>query len=1314
MSPHILEQLSLSLIPSFLSTLNLKTRLPWSLPKTADLTFPDFCLVFRGNMENTEQTKPGPGMKIDKYPDLPITLKRRQIIKAIKNHKVVIISGETGSGKTTQIPKFCIEAGRGRKKMIGCTQPRRIAAINVAKRIAEELNQPLGRSVGYKIRFDDKTRARTMIKIMTDGILLAETQKDRSLAAYDTIIVDEAHERSLNIDFTLGILRTLIKRRKDLRLIITSATIDTQKFSQAFDNAPVIEVSGRTYPVETIYMPVSKENEDTKAAEDQDYVEAAARAVDFIMSKPGPGDILIFMPTEQDISDTIELIRGRQYSRTIVLPLFARLSAKDQSRIFSKYQGRKIIVSTNVAETSLTIPGIKYVVDTGLARIPRYSPRTGTTALPVSAVSRSSANQRAGRCGRVENGICIRLFDEKEFAGRPFFTAPEILRANLAEVILRMISLRLGDISKFAFVDPPAPKSIKDGFDTLTELGAIKKAKKGKHHVLTKTGRIMAQLPIDPRLSRILIQADRNGCLNEAAIIVSGLAIPDPRQRPAEKLQAAAQKHALFRTPDSDFITLLNIWNAFKDSGKKSRSSLKKFCRDHFLSFRRMREWTDIHRQISRILKEHGINCEKKTLLAGDALYEALHKALLAGYISRIAHRKQGSIFTAAKGQQAMIFPGSGLFKTAGNWIVAAEFVKTSRLFARTAASIKPEWIEETAPELCSRTYFDPHWEKGKGSVVALEQVSIFGLVIVGERKVLYGRINKEESFEIFIRHALVRGEIFQKFEFMEHNMKLIDQVETLEHKTRKKDILASEDDLCSFYRERLPEPFYDIRSFARFIKQQKNQDFLKMTLEDLQRSRVNDTRLAMFPDSLSTSQGRFTLEYKFCPGSECDGVTLKVPAGSAALVPGHAVEKLVPGLFEEKIAALIKALPKKYRIKLVPVSEKAKIIAHQMPDDNRPLFSMLSSFIKDRFGFVIPATAWSDKNLPDHLKMRISITDHRGREIRAARDRSVLKDFRSDSEQTRNMAFEAAKKRFERSPVKTWDFSDLEESIVIAQDNGWQLRAFIGLKIEDSSSGKEKILSLRLFRDEDTAINSHCRGIGRLFQLSYPEHFKALEKDIAASHEIRQISPMFGGSAKFRRAIYRLILRQFFEKNIRTGKEFEDHGRNQIPRLYSDGQKILDMVIRTGKQYHSCMDLITKLCFRHQNRKKTYEMLTGLLKELKNLIPENFADLYTPERIQDICRFAECIQARAQKTVENPMKQEKKNLKFLHYTKALNLQIEQLTPDTSREKSEKIQQFFWMIEEYKISLFVPKIKTRIKVSEKKLDQFLIELTTML
>ncbi|RLB87846.1 MAG: ATP-dependent RNA helicase HrpA, partial [Deltaproteobacteria bacterium] len=712
-----------------------------------------------------------PSLNFD--PNLPITAKKGEIIEAVKKNSVIIISGETGSGKTTQIPKFCIEAGRGVRGMIGCTQPRRIAAINVAKRIAFELNEHIGQSVGYKIRFDDKTPDNAYIKLMTDGILLAETQQDRFLNQYDTLIVDEAHERSLNIDFTLGILRKLVRQRKDLKLIITSATIDTKKFSEAFDNAPVIEVSGRMYPVETLYMPpVSDENDKTANGEDQGYVEAAAEAANRLLARSRTGDILIFMPTEQDIGETLELIRGQNHAGVMALPLFARLSAKEQSKIFSTGAGRKIIVATNVAETSLTIPGIKYVVDTGFARIPSYSPRTRTTALPVCPISQSSANQRQGRCGRVENGVCIRLYDEEDFNGRPFFTSPEILRSNLAEVILRMIFLNLGDVATFPFIDPPAFKSIKDGFDTLQELGAIQKKTKpkkikpgkpndNKQYSLTQIGRVMAKIPVDPKLSRILIQAQKMGCLKEATIIVTALAIADVRQRPADKIQAADQKHSLFKDPTSDFITLLNIWNAYKAAEKslKSRSKLKKFCADHYLSFKRLHEWQDIHRQISRMLKEHGIkgdasiggaalevsiledtigtkDLKSKEFNLGGPLYIALHKSLLSGYLGGIAHKKEKNIFTAAKGQQAMIFPGSGLFSKAGDWIVAAEFVKTSQLFARGVANIDPAWLEEVGKELCTHAYFEPHWEKKRGEVMASEQVSLFGLIIVANRKI--------------------------------------------------------------------------------------------------------------------------------------------------------------------------------------------------------------------------------------------------------------------------------------------------------------------------------------------------------------------------------------------------------------------------------------------------------------------------------------------------------------------------------------------------------------------------------------------------
>ncbi|WP_457553678.1 ATP-dependent RNA helicase HrpA [Desulfobacula sp.] len=1270
-------------------------------------------------------------------PELPITRKKKAIIDAIKKNKVVIISGETGSGKTTQIPKFCLEAGQGMNAVIGCTQPRRIAAITVAKRIAEELGESLGQSVGYKIRFDDKTHAQTCIKIMTDGILLAETQTDRFLNAYDTIIVDEAHERSLNIDFTLGILRRLVKKRKNLKLIITSATIDTKKFSKAFDNAPIIEVSGRMYPVETIYMPFLNKEEEDRTIEDQGYVEAAADAVNLLCSKSRSGDILVFMPTEQDIGETLELIRAKQHPRVIVLPLFARLSAKDQSKIFSRQIGRKIIVATNVAETSLTIPGIKYVVDTGLARIPSYSPRTRTTALPVSPISQSSANQRLGRCGRVENGVCIRLFDENDFMARPFFTSPEILRSNLAEVILRMISLHLGDVASFPFIDAPMSKSIKDGFDTLIELSAIKEEKslngqkKKKTYTLTRIGQIMARLPIDPKLSRILIEADKNGCLKEAVVITTALSISDPRQRPADQTQAADQKHALFKDPGSDFVTLLNIWDAVKTAEKKlrSRSRLKKYCQDHFLSFKRLREWNEIHGQIIRILKEHGIRGGKtipvqagthgmkaKEFEFGGPLYIALHKAILSGYLANIAHKKEKNIFLAAKGQQAMIFPGSGLFNTAKNWIVAAEFVKTSQLFARTIATIDPEWLEQIGKNLCVHTYSDPHWEKKPGQVVAKEQVSLFGLIIINDRSVGYGKINPEESGELFIRHALVQEEIHHKFDFMIHNRLLIEILETLEHKTRKKDILASEDDIFFFYQSRLPTHFYDIRTFARFIKDQKNQDFLKMTMEDLQKSAIDEHELSLFPDILTMDQGKFRLEYKFSPGSKKDGITINVPADSAVLVSKSSVDRLVPGLFEEKISALIKMLPKQFRIKLLPISETAAIIATQMPKGNKPLFSMLSAFIQKQFGIVIPASIWSDKELPNHLKMRISIRDEKGKEIKGLRDTSILKEFSAVSASRGNKAFELAKKKYEKINIKEWDFNDLEEFIIITREAEFIQKGFFGLKIETEPDLKKNDsgLSLRLFKSKQAALDHHCQGIKKLFQICYPDDFKALKKDINTSSGIKQMALFFNGQTQFQTALFNLITTTMFAKNIRTKKEFETHAQKELKQFFDTGQQFIKTILELGKEYQSCFELIQKLSFQNQKKKKIFDKLTILFKDLKNLVPENFPDLYTYEKIKQFHRYIACIRIRSQKAVDNPLKEEKTALLLSGYTKHLDSLLASLSNNSSHEKSQQVEEFFWLLEEYKISLFAQELKTTIKVSAKKLDKFLVRLSTMI
>ncbi|MEA1969198.1 MAG: ATP-dependent RNA helicase HrpA, partial [Thermodesulfobacteriota bacterium] len=1294
-------------------------------------------------------------------PELPIFLKKDEIVNALKKNRVVIISGETGSGKTTQIPKFCIEAGRGVAGKIGCTQPRRIAAITVAARIAEELGEETGRSVGYKIRFDDRSAADSFIRIMTDGILLAETQKDPYLNEYDTIIVDEAHERSLNIDFTLGILRNLVKKRDDLKLIITSATIDTEKFSLAFDMAPVIEVSGRTFPVEVRYSVEEEEeekeregdnsNDSQSLGDDQGYVEAAADALDMICRESRSGDILIFMPTEQDIEETMELIRGRGRHGLNIMPLFARLSAREQARVFSRGPGRKVIVATNVAETSLTIPGIKYVIDSGLARIPNYSPRTRTTALPVKAISQSSADQRKGRCGRVANGICIRLYSEEDYGSRPFFTSPEILRSNLAEVILRMISLKLGDVSSFPFIDAPLTKSIKDGFDTLLELNAIKekygtgkgkKSKNKKKYILTKKGRIMAGIPVDPKLSRILIEANLRGCLNEALVIASALSIADPRQRPHDKARQADQKHAQFRDVTSDFVTLLNIWKACSKAEKslKSRGRIRKFCKDNFLSFKRIREWKDIHRQIGSVLKEHGISSKPGMTLTrtapaahivsaahtaaqttqgstqtapgstqttqgprakeyeiGGELYIELHKSILCGYLANIAHKKEKHIFNAAKGQKALIFPGSGLFKNPGAWIVAAEYVKTTQLFARCAANIDPAWLEELGKDLCTYTWSDPHWEKKRGEVVAKEQVSLFGLVIVPSRSVSYGRINKNEACEIFIRDALVQGEVVRNFPFMDHNQALIDQLTRIEDKTRKRDILVTEEDIFLFYQKRIEHDFSDLRSFAKYLKDKKDDSFLKMTLGDIQKNAPDEDELANFPDYLDMGGVKLNLEYDFKPGHEKDGVTVKVPAVSAGLVAKESVERLIPGLFKEKVEALIKNLSKEHRKKLLPVSHKADIISKEMRDRGRPLFSEMSFFVKQRFNIDIPASAWSDSKIEDHLKMRISIRDNRDNEIAFSRKSSLLKDF---SHKTFNGdAFEDAKKRLEKENIKTWDFGDIQEPVKIKENNDLSYDLaydiFYGLLKDENGGG----LSLRLFRSKESSLKAHKTGVAALYEISFERDFSALKKDLKSSKELKQYASLFGPRGEFLKSLLNCMLKDIFAKNIRTKREFYDYADKTMPLLYKKGASFIQAVVILCDEYQKTLTELKNISLKNRNRIYLLTLLEQLEKDMISLVPGNFPDIYNPARIGKISTYVQGIRIRAERAAVESLKDEKKSELVAKYRRKLENMLKELNENSSWEKSETIEEFFWMIEEYKISLFAQELKTSIKIS---------------
>jgi len=1257
------------------------------------------------------------------YPeDLPILSRKDEIVASIMNHQVVVIAGETGSGKTTQIPKFCLEAGRGIDGLIGVTQPRRIAAVTVAARIAEEMGEPLGQSVGYKIRFDEQVGGDTYVKIMTDGILLAETQGDRWLNAYDTLIVDEAHERSLNIDFVLGILKNLMDRRGDLKLVITSATIDTEKFSRAFDDAPVIEVSGRMYPVEVRYVPPEAAADDG----DQTHVDAAAAAVRKLQAEsPYGGDVLVFMPTEQDIRETCELLEGSRFTGVNILPLYGRLSAGEQSRVFKRLPGRKIVVATNVAETSITIPGIKYVVDTGLARISQYLPRSRTTALPVVPISKSSADQRMGRCGRTANGVCIRLYTEEDYANRPRFTPPEILRSNLAEVILRMIALRLGDIDRFPFIDRPADKNIRDGFNLLDELGAIERkpaAKGNKPSVrLTERGAMMARLPVDPRLSRMLLAAAEAGCLAEITVLAAALSIQDPRERPTGKETQADQAHAPFKDPSSDFITLLNIWNTYHAAKKEQGSigRMRTYCKKNFLSFRRMREWRDIHYQLAVILEEHGVRnqrqdpaplpAKKRTTppsgseqAAGGGtpftpFYTAVHMAILSGFLSNIATRKERFIYKAAREREVMIFPGSGVFKTSGAWVVAAEMVETSRLFARTVANIDVGWLETVGGELCKYAYTNPRWEKNRGEVVADAQVSLFGLVIVARRPVSYGRIDPHEASRIFIRSALVEGDIRQPFPFIAHNQALIGEVRGMEDRVRRRDILVSEEDLAAFYTEKLGGGIYDVRTLRHFLKGRKSDAFLRMRPEDLRRYHPDPAELGRYPDQVPLGNTVVPLGYVFDPGKQEDGVTVRIPSSVAPSVPPESVEWLVPGLLEEKITHLIKGLPKEYRKQLVPINAAVRTIVDGIPKNGGALLTVLADFIYRRYGVSIPAPAWNEADLPEHLRMRIAILGPAGEEIRSGRSPEVLR--KSAVDPMNRDQFEAARREWERTGITRWDFRDLPDALTLTGTGGEKWIAYPGLEAGEDG------LSLHLYRDQAKACAGHLEGMVRLFTFCLAKEMKPLRRQVSLPAEAAAAARYFGGVKTVENRIYESVLDDLFRRDIRTREAFEKALADIAPVMQKTAVRKRDTAALILSAYHECRTTVFHLENISRSNTGMIRFLSGLRDALANLVPENFLALYDGERLIHLDRYIQAITIRARRAVENFERDQARAAELRHQTDRLADLLKSLAAGASDEKRAAVEAYFWMIEEYKVSLFAQELKTPIRVSPKRLAE---------
>ncbi len=1235
--------------------------------------------------------------------NLPITAKKTDIVGAIRKHPVVIISGDTGSGKSTQIPKMCLAAGRGIDGKIACTQPRRIAATTIAARIADELGETIGNSVGYKIRFKDRTSKLGYIKVLTDGMLLAETQQDPRLTQYDTIIVDEAHERSLNIDFLLGILKKLLKKRKDLKLIITSATIDTEKFSRGFDDAPVIQVSGRRYPVSVQYRPVDPELQEKG---DMTYVDATVKATEDIFRSSAFGDILVFMPTERDILETCERLAERNLKSVTVLPLFARLPGPQQAKAFAPANGRKVIVSTNVAETSLTIPGIKYVVDTGLARISRYLPRTRSTSLPISPISRSSADQREGRCGRLEKGACIRLYSEEDYESRQEFTDPEILRSNLAEVILRMISLKLGRIAAFPFLDKPNPRSIKDGFDLLVELGAVIR-KKGEP-ILTRRGRMMSKMPIDPKISRMILEAESKGCVYDVAVIASALSIQDPRERPLEKAAQADQAHAQFKDSGSDFITLLNIWNHYHRSWQtlRTQNKMRKFCKAHFLSFVRMREWHHIHEQISNILKSQGIRNENKQNQKNiKDRYATIHQSVLSGYLSNIALKKEKNIYLAARGREAMLFPGSTLFNKSPDWIVAVEMVKTSRLFARTAAKIDPEWLETLGGSLCKSTYANPHWEKNAGQVRAYEQVSLYGLVIVSNRPVSYGPIDPSLSHAIFVRSALVEGNMNKKFSFLVHNQTLIEEITKMEEKVRRRGIRVSDERMEAFYSSRLPG-MCDIRTLEKQIRKRGSDDFLKMTRSDVIAEIPDREEVAQYPDEMNVGNGAFQFSYKFKPGKPDDGVTLKVPLNQASEVSPHELDWMVPGLFKEKITALIKGLPKRHRKQLVPVSGTVEIILSEMEKSSDPLISTLGSFIYKRFGVDIPAVAWADSDIPEHLQMRVSIRDHRNRELKSARDTSILNRLPEvDKKQTEKQpnVWRKATAQWEKQGIVSWSFKTLPETVSLTP----------GLVAFPALSPAENSVEIRLFRNRQEALESHRRGVRKLFMLNFRKELKLLKKDLKIPSHLSPKTVDFGGAKSVETAMFETLMARFFDGDIRTETAFKETAQAASLEIFPTGKRLMELTGQVLSAYHHAMQFIHQVAIKNKNNPPAEALCKRLLTEMGALVPQDFLERYDMAHLAHVPRYLRALEIRAERGAYNPDKDREKEAHVTPLKAVLVRNLSHITSGASPEKRRAFEEFFWMVEEYKISVFAQELKTAIPVSAKRLDEKMRELERM-
>lgn len=1232
---------------------------------------------------------------------LPIAAKREQIKKALLENQVVIIAGETGSGKTTQLPKICLEIGRGIHGIIGHTQPRRIAARSVANRVADELATPLGELVGYQVRFEDQSTDKTLIKLMTDGILLSETQHDRFLNRYDTIIVDEAHERSLNIDFLLGFLKTLLPKRPDLKVIITSATIDLERFSKHFNNAPIIEVSGRTYPVDTWYRPLVGElDEEGNPLEDdlsvdQGILAALAELEQYERaSQQSLGDVLVFLPGEREIRDAAEMLRKANLRHTEILPLYARLTPAEQQRIFQSHAGRRIVLATNVAETSLTVPGIRYVIDSGTARISRYSYRAKVQRLPIEAISQASANQRKGRCGRMESGICIRLYSEQDFLSRPVFTDPEILRTNLAAVILQMLYLRLGKIEDFPFIELPDNKAIKDGFTLLQEISAV--TQKGK---LTNLGKQLAQLPIDPRLGRMLIEGAQRNVLEELLIISSALSVQDPRERPMEKQQAADQAHAQWKDPDSDFAALVNLWRGFEEKRQELGSNaLRNWCRKNFLNYLRLREWRDAHRQLLLICREMKLLIHQKLATDQEQTfnYEAVHQAVLAGLLSHIGQKTEDNDYLGARQRRFWIHPSTGLAKKRPQWIMAAELVETTKLFARIVAKIEPAWLETLAEHLLKRTYLEPHWEKKRGQVVAFEQVTLYGLIIVGRRAVHYGPHDPKVSRELFIREGLVQGEILSKAKCLQANRALMEQLDELEAKARRRDIIADEETLYQYYDKYIPEDIYQTASFDKWYQRdsQHNPQLLLMTEADILARDANEVTAAQFPDTLQLGDLTLPLSYIFEPANLRDGVTVKVPAPLLPQLVKERLNWLVPGLLEQRCIALVRNLPKAVRKNFVPVPDFVKAALTTMSFAAGNLYQALGQELLRMTGVRISDEAWqeAEANLDNHLRMNIEVVDAQGKLLGEGRDLEILiARFNKESQ----AALALPKQKQTAKPIEANNFNALPatQQHKVA---GLSMTVYPALMEENAVVKEER------FATQAEADYQHRRALQRLLLQQLAEHAKYLRSKLPLQTELGLYYKDVGRID----SLVEDILLTSVEQTILADEEILPRNADDLANLaekkrgswFDNAGKLAKLLLEVLKLNHGLQKRLKgKIDLTHA------VALADIKQQLAHLVYPHFVRETPVEWLKEYPRYLKAIEQRLDKLTGQLQKDRVYSSELTEYWQQYQARLAKHLKEGKRDTA--LQVYRWMLEEYRVSLFAQQLGTQMPISDKRLSK---------